>query len=218
MTLAGPALLPSPHTRPLASLDPLWQLHLLIPHVGPIQEGTGVCPLAAHTSAANTPDLTSSCGHAHLQRGLDTRSGPRVLVLQVVGRWTGLDGCGFLSGAATHAQPPTPSCESPGLAVACAVASCPGRACELHVSWVAEALAPWPGGCVAWAQPSGKLWHTLRLTPLPTSQECSLFYTRRFCLPCVREHLSAFPQEIGQDVEKRKAPSKKPSSQHTHGT
>lgn len=48
--------------------------------------------------------------------------------------------------------------------------------------------------------------------------ECSLFYTRRFCLPCVREHLSAFPQEIGQDVEKRKAPSKKPSSQHTHGT
>ncbi|XP_072452699.1 cysteine-rich DPF motif domain-containing protein 1 isoform X2 [Notamacropus eugenii] len=33
--------------------------------------------------------------------------------------------------------------------------------------------------------------------------ECSLFYSKRFCLPCVRENLSAFPQEIQQDVEKR---------------
>ncbi|XP_074128188.1 cysteine-rich DPF motif domain-containing protein 1 isoform X1 [Sminthopsis crassicaudata] len=38
--------------------------------------------------------------------------------------------------------------------------------------------------------------------------ECSLFYTKRFCLPCVRENLSAFPQEIRQDVEKRHALSK----------
>ncbi|XP_020833124.1 cysteine-rich DPF motif domain-containing protein 1 [Phascolarctos cinereus] len=38
--------------------------------------------------------------------------------------------------------------------------------------------------------------------------ECSLFYSKRFCLPCVRENLSAFPQEIQQDVEKRYALSK----------
>ncbi|XP_063099839.1 cysteine-rich DPF motif domain-containing protein 1 [Cavia porcellus] len=37
--------------------------------------------------------------------------------------------------------------------------------------------------------------------------ECSLFYSKRFCLPCVREHLSAFPPEIRQDLEKKKAPS-----------
>ncbi|XP_069909154.1 cysteine-rich DPF motif domain-containing protein 1 [Oryctolagus cuniculus] len=48
--------------------------------------------------------------------------------------------------------------------------------------------------------------------------ECSLFYAKRFCLPCVRQHLSAFPQEIRQDVEKRTAPSKKISSQHRSQT
>ncbi|KAM9230816.1 cysteine-rich DPF motif domain-containing protein 1 isoform 1-T1 [Dugong dugon] len=46
--------------------------------------------------------------------------------------------------------------------------------------------------------------------------ECSLFYTKRFCLPCVWENIDAFPQEIRQDVEKRKAlartPCGKPSS------
>ncbi|XP_007502681.1 cysteine-rich DPF motif domain-containing protein 1 [Monodelphis domestica] len=39
-------------------------------------------------------------------------------------------------------------------------------------------------------------------------QECSLYYSKRFCLPCVHENLSAFPQEIQQEVEKRRAPSK----------
>nr|XP_035129104.1 cysteine-rich DPF motif domain-containing protein 1 isoform X2 [Callithrix jacchus] len=43
--------------------------------------------------------------------------------------------------------------------------------------------------------------------------ECSLFYSKRFCLPCVRENISAFPQEIRQDLEKRKALSKRPPSQ-----
>ncbi|PNJ37233.1 CDPF1 isoform 7 [Pongo abelii] len=43
--------------------------------------------------------------------------------------------------------------------------------------------------------------------------ECSLFYSKRFCLPCVRENISAFPQEIRQDLEKRKAPSKRTPSQ-----
>ncbi|MBZ3889290.1 Polycystic kidney disease and receptor for egg jelly-related protein [Sciurus carolinensis] len=42
--------------------------------------------------------------------------------------------------------------------------------------------------------------------------ECSLFYCRRFCLPCVQDNVSAFPQEIQQDLEKRKGP-KRPSRQ-----
>ncbi|XP_058164921.1 cysteine-rich DPF motif domain-containing protein 1 isoform X2 [Dasypus novemcinctus] len=41
--------------------------------------------------------------------------------------------------------------------------------------------------------------------------ECSLFYSRRFCLPCARQNVEAFPQEIRQDLEKRKAASKTPS-------
>lgn len=44
------------------------------------------------------------------------------------------------------------------------------------------------------------------------SPDCSLFYCKRFCLPCVREHLSAFPEEIRQDLEKRKGPANKPPS------
>ncbi|XP_007953831.1 cysteine-rich DPF motif domain-containing protein 1 [Orycteropus afer afer] len=40
--------------------------------------------------------------------------------------------------------------------------------------------------------------------------DCSLFYSKRFCLPCVRENMNAFPQEIRQDVEKRKALAKTP--------
>lgn len=46
----------------------------------------------------------------------------------------------------------------------------------------------------------------------PRPQECSLFYSRRFCLPCVQGNMSAFPREIQQDVEKRKGP-KQPSGQ-----
>lgn len=37
-------------------------------------------------------------------------------------------------------------------------------------------------------------------------QECSLFYTRRFCLPCVRENLDQFPQQIQVELAKKKAP------------
>ncbi|XP_042562865.1 cysteine-rich DPF motif domain-containing protein 1 [Clupea harengus] len=36
--------------------------------------------------------------------------------------------------------------------------------------------------------------------------ECSLFYTRRFCLPCVRENLDQFPQQIQVELAKKKAP------------
>nr|XP_059879996.1 cysteine-rich DPF motif domain-containing protein 1 isoform X3 [Delphinus delphis] len=43
--------------------------------------------------------------------------------------------------------------------------------------------------------------------------DCSFFYSKRFCLPCVRENIDAFPQEIQQDLEKREVPSKRPASQ-----
>ncbi|XP_020641423.2 cysteine-rich DPF motif domain-containing protein 1 isoform X1 [Pogona vitticeps] len=33
--------------------------------------------------------------------------------------------------------------------------------------------------------------------------ECSLFYSKRFCLPCVNLHLKEFPLEIKQDLEKK---------------
>ncbi|KAL2775461.1 cysteine-rich DPF motif domain-containing protein 1 [Daubentonia madagascariensis] len=48
--------------------------------------------------------------------------------------------------------------------------------------------------------------------------ECSLFYSKRFCLPCVQKNIGAFPQEIRQDLEKRKAPSKRSSSQPSSQT
>uniref|UniRef100_A0A2K6FVU6 Cysteine-rich DPF motif domain-containing protein 1 n=1 Tax=Propithecus coquereli TaxID=379532 RepID=A0A2K6FVU6_PROCO len=54
--------------------------------------------------------------------------------------------------------------------------------------------------------------------PNTQSVECSLFYSKRFCLPCVQKNISAFPQEIRQDLEKRKAPSKRPSSQPSSQT
>ncbi|XP_068826913.1 cysteine-rich DPF motif domain-containing protein 1 isoform X1 [Capricornis sumatraensis] len=45
--------------------------------------------------------------------------------------------------------------------------------------------------------------------------ECSLFYSKRFCLPCVQDNVDAFPQEIQQDLEKRKVPSTRPASQRS---
>ncbi|CAI9165809.1 unnamed protein product [Rangifer tarandus platyrhynchus] len=45
--------------------------------------------------------------------------------------------------------------------------------------------------------------------------ECSLFYSKRFCLPCVQDNMNAFPQEIQQDLEKRKVPSTRPASQRS---
>ncbi|XP_062990425.1 cysteine-rich DPF motif domain-containing protein 1 isoform X2 [Elgaria multicarinata webbii] len=33
--------------------------------------------------------------------------------------------------------------------------------------------------------------------------DCSLFYSKRFCLPCVNLHLKDFPLEIKQDLEKK---------------
>ncbi|XP_078474643.1 cysteine-rich DPF motif domain-containing protein 1 isoform X2 [Lampetra planeri] len=36
-----------------------------------------------------------------------------------------------------------------------------------------------------------------------TSQDCSLFYTRRFCLECIKQHISEFPAEIQFELKKR---------------
>ncbi|XP_054856297.1 cysteine-rich DPF motif domain-containing protein 1 [Eublepharis macularius] len=42
--------------------------------------------------------------------------------------------------------------------------------------------------------------------------DCSLFYTKRFCLPCANSHLDEFPPEIKQELLK-KTQSKSKSSQ-----
>ncbi|KAM8973722.1 cysteine-rich DPF motif domain-containing protein 1 [Pelodytes ibericus] len=38
--------------------------------------------------------------------------------------------------------------------------------------------------------------------------ECSLFYSKRFCLPCINKNKSEFPHEIQQDLDKRKSQTK----------
>ncbi|NXN07446.1 CDPF1 protein, partial [Indicator maculatus] len=44
--------------------------------------------------------------------------------------------------------------------------------------------------------------------PVCVGAECSLFYSKRFCLPCVKKNLRAFPLEIQEDMEKRKSQQK----------
>ncbi|XP_039210521.1 cysteine-rich DPF motif domain-containing protein 1 isoform X1 [Crotalus tigris] len=43
---------------------------------------------------------------------------------------------------------------------------------------------------------SQKLWPAVR-------PDCSLFYSKRFCLPCVSAHISEFPLEIEEDLKKK---------------
>ncbi|KAM6895247.1 cysteine-rich DPF motif domain-containing protein 1 [Xenentodon cancila] len=38
--------------------------------------------------------------------------------------------------------------------------------------------------------------------------DCSLFYTRRFCMRCVNEHLDQFPHQIQAELAKKKQSSK----------
>ncbi|NXR86262.1 CDPF1 protein, partial [Hypocryptadius cinnamomeus] len=38
--------------------------------------------------------------------------------------------------------------------------------------------------------------------------DCSLLYSKSFCLPCVKENLKAFPLEIQEDMDKRKPQQK----------
>ncbi|XP_055046354.2 cysteine-rich DPF motif domain-containing protein 1 [Misgurnus anguillicaudatus] len=42
--------------------------------------------------------------------------------------------------------------------------------------------------------------------------DCSLFYTKRFCLPCVREHIHQFPEQIQTELVKKKNIQKTSSS------
>lgn len=64
--------------------------------------------------------------------------------------------------------------------------------------------------CTSWGVCLGEALLNPALFSL--SQDCSLFYSKRVCLPCVQENIGAFPQEIQRDVEKRKAASKRHSS------
>ncbi|KAH0616377.1 hypothetical protein JD844_027422 [Phrynosoma platyrhinos] len=41
--------------------------------------------------------------------------------------------------------------------------------------------------------------------------DCSLFYSKRFCLPCVTLHIQEFPLEIKQDLEKKTHSKSQPS-------
>ncbi|NWV34104.1 CDPF1 protein, partial [Grantiella picta] len=38
--------------------------------------------------------------------------------------------------------------------------------------------------------------------------DCNLFYSKVFCLPCVKENLKVFPLEIREDIDKRKTQQK----------
>ncbi|XP_043092639.1 cysteine-rich DPF motif domain-containing protein 1 [Puntigrus tetrazona] len=42
--------------------------------------------------------------------------------------------------------------------------------------------------------------------------DCSLFYTKRFCLPCVRAHLQQFPEAVQSEVLRKKSVQKSTSS------
>ncbi|CAN8212718.1 unnamed protein product [Coccothraustes coccothraustes] len=43
---------------------------------------------------------------------------------------------------------------------------------------------------------------------------CSLFYSKSFCLPCVKENLKAFPLVIQEDMDKRKPQQKSCKKKH----
>ncbi|XP_004560866.1 cysteine-rich DPF motif domain-containing protein 1 [Maylandia zebra] len=38
--------------------------------------------------------------------------------------------------------------------------------------------------------------------------DCSLFYTKRFCVPCVNKHLDQFPHQIQVELAKKKQSAK----------
>lgn len=45
-------------------------------------------------------------------------------------------------------------------------------------------------------------------------QDCSLFYTKRFCMQCVTKHLDQFPHQIQAELAKKKQSSKAAVSWH----
>jgi len=40
--------------------------------------------------------------------------------------------------------------------------------------------------------------------PVCASASCSLFYAKRFCIPCAKANSAAFPLELQLDLQKRK--------------
>ncbi|XP_052266416.1 cysteine-rich DPF motif domain-containing protein 1-like [Dreissena polymorpha] len=40
------------------------------------------------------------------------------------------------------------------------------------------------------------------------SQDCSIFYTKRFCMKCVHDNIEEFPNEIYQELKNRKLKGK----------
>ncbi|XP_034019498.1 cysteine-rich DPF motif domain-containing protein 1 [Thalassophryne amazonica] len=45
-------------------------------------------------------------------------------------------------------------------------------------------------------------------TPVCVGSDCSLFYTKRFCMQCVNKHLDQFPRQIQAEVAKKRQHSK----------
>ncbi|KAL5014732.1 hypothetical protein ScPMuIL_009002 [Solemya velum] len=45
-------------------------------------------------------------------------------------------------------------------------------------------------------------------TPICRAQDCSLFYSKRFCVRCVLQNMEEFPAEIQQEVTSRQLKNK----------
>ncbi|XP_069084345.1 cysteine-rich DPF motif domain-containing protein 1 isoform X3 [Pleurodeles waltl] len=45
--------------------------------------------------------------------------------------------------------------------------------------------------------------------------ECSMFYSKRFCLPCITKNRDQFPPEIQKDLDKRQTQTKSESCKGT---
>ncbi|XP_031562732.1 cysteine-rich DPF motif domain-containing protein 1-like [Actinia tenebrosa] len=44
---------------------------------------------------------------------------------------------------------------------------------------------------------------TLCSADVCVGQNCSIFYTKRFCIPCVKKNITEFPDEIKTELNKR---------------
>lgn len=45
-------------------------------------------------------------------------------------------------------------------------------------------------------------------TTVCAGPECSLFYTKRFCMQCVNQHLDQFPRQVQAELVKKKQSTK----------
>ncbi|XP_016351481.1 cysteine-rich DPF motif domain-containing protein 1 isoform X2 [Sinocyclocheilus anshuiensis] len=51
---------------------------------------------------------------------------------------------------------------------------------------------------------------------LCSKTDCSLFYTKRFCLPCVRDHLWQFPERVQNEVSLEPVVGVQTCCEHQH--